>query len=396
MNTEQNLLRQQQLRNKKRKGGSVEKIPLAEPCLGGNEWKYIKECLDTNWVSSTGEFVDRFESNIAYYTGTKYAVATVNGTAAIHTALNILGVGPGDKVLVPTLTFIASVNPILYCGAEPVFIDSEEETYNIDPDQVIKKIYEMISNDEKPKVVIVVHLYGQPAEMDPIVDICKKNSIYLIEDATESLGSKYNGKMTGSLGDIACFSFNGNKLITAGGGGMLVTSNKDWAEKARYLTTQAKDDPVQFIHNEIGYNYRLTNIQAAMGVAQLEQIDEFIYRKRQIARYYYEKLSKTPGIIVTKEKKDIYCNYWLTTILVDEFEYGINSKELYKILQEKGIMVRPFFKPIHQLPMYKNYNTECNVAKKLWEKGICLPCSISISEKELEYVVDSIKKLFNL
>lgn len=371
----------------------MKKIPLAEPYLGGNEWKYIKECLDTNWVSSTGKFVDRFESGVARYTGTKYAVATVNGTAAIHTALNVLGIGPGDKVLVPTLTFIASVNPILYCGAEPVFIDSEEENYNIDPEQVVKMINEMLSNGEKPKAVIVVHLYGQPADMDSIIEICKQYNIYLIEDATESLGSEYKGKMTGSFGDIACFSFNGNKLITAGGGGMLVTDNKDWAEKARYLTTQAKDDPVQFIHNEVGYNYRLTNIQAAMGLAQLEQIDNFIIRKREIARYYYDKLNRISGITVTKEKEEMYSNYWLSTILIDEFEYGISSKKLYKNLQETGIMVRPFFKPIHQLPMYKKYSTECIVAQKLWERGICLPCSVNISEKELENVAESIKDI---
>ena len=254
----------------------MEKIPLSVPYLNGNEWDYIKECLDTNWVSSAGKFVDRFEGELAEYVGSDYAVATVNGTAAIHIALKLLGVDEGDKVLVPALTFIASVNPINYCNAEPVFLDSERETYNIDPEKMENVIKDLIAKVDKPKALIVVHLYGHPADMDPILEICKKYDIKIIEDATESLGSEYKGKRTGSIGDIGCFSFNGNKLITTGGGGMLVTDNKEYAEKARYLTTQAKDDPKQFIHNEVGYNYRLTNIQAAMGVAQLEQIDNFI------------------------------------------------------------------------------------------------------------------------
>jgi dTDP-4-amino-4,6-dideoxygalactose transaminase len=239
----------------------MDNIPLSIPHLDGNEWEYIKECLDTNWVSSVGKYVEKFEEDIAQYIGTNHAVATVNGTAAIHMALKVLGVKEGDKVLVPTLTFIASVNPIKYCNADPVFIDAEKETYNIDPDKLEEKIIELIKEGNKPKVLIVVHLYGHPAEMDFILDICKKYDIKVIEDATESIGSEYKEQKTGSIGDIGCFSFNGNKLITTGGGGMLVTDNEKWAEKVKYLTTQAKDDPEQFIHHEVGYNYRLTNIQ---------------------------------------------------------------------------------------------------------------------------------------
>ena len=368
----------------------MKEIPLSVPYLDGNEWEYIKECLDTNWVSSAGKYVDKFENNLAEYVDVDNAVATVNGTAAIHTALEVLGVSKGDKVLVPSLTFIASVNPIKYTGAEPIFVDSEKNTYNMDPEKLLKKIKQLVDNGEKPKAVIVVHLFGQPAKINEIVKICQEYDIYIIEDATESLGSKYNGEMTGSFGDISCFSFNGNKLITTGGGGMLVTDNDELAKNARYLTTQAKDDPVQFIHNEIGYNYRLTNIQAAMGVAQLEQIDDFIEKKREIASFYYNNLNDIKGVTVTKETKDSYSNYWLPTILVDKDEFGMDSKLLYKNLREEGIMVRPFFKPIHHMPMYSHKEFEGEVVDKLWEKGICLPGSVNLQKDEMNYIVNKI------
>lgn len=370
----------------------MKEIPLSVPYLNGNEWKYIKDCLDANWVSSVGKYVDEFETKLAEYVGTKYGVATVNGTAAIHTALKVLGVGPGDKVLVPSLTFIASVNPIFYCQAEPVFIDSEDKTFNIDPEKMIVKIKKMVQKGEKPLAVIVVHLFGHPVDMDPIIEVCKKYNIYIIEDATEALGSRYKGQMVGSIGDIGCFSFNGNKLITTGGGGMLVTDNKKWAEKAKYLTTQAKDDPVQFIHNEIGYNYRLTNIQAAMGVAQLEQIDEFIIKKRSIAAKYTKALIDIPGIRVNPEEDWAYNTFWLYSILVDENEFGMDSRTLYKRLNSIGIMARPFFKPIHHMPMYQQYESEITVADELWKQGINLPCSVGITDKEIDYVIDNIKE----
>lgn len=369
----------------------MEEIPLSVPHLDGNEWKYIKECLDTNWVSSAGKYVEKFEEEMAEYMGVNNGVAAVNGTAAIHTALNVLGVKEGDKVLVPALTFIASVNPVKYCNADPIFVDSEKETYNMDPVKLEKTIKNLIEIGKKPKAVIVVHLYGQPAKIEEIVDVCNKYDIYLIEDATESLGSKYKEDMTGSFGDISCFSFNGNKLITTGGGGMLVTDNDKWAEKARYLTTQAKDDPVQFIHEKIGYNYRLTNIQAAMGVAQLEQINEFIDKKRYINDFYCDNLNDISGITVTREANKAYSNYWLSTILVDEEEFGIDSKTLYKKLREEGIMVRPFFKPIDQMPMYKDSNFEGKIKHELWKKGICLPSSVGLSDDELDLVVNKIK-----
>ncbi len=369
----------------------MKEIPLSVPHLNGNEWEYVKECLDTNWVSSAGKYVDKFENDLAEYIGSENAVATVNGTAAIHTALKILGVEAGDTVLVPALTFIASVNPIAYCGATPVFVDSELDTYNIDPEKLEAKIKELINKGQKPKTVIVVHLYGQPAKIKEIAEICDKYDVYLIEDATESLGAKYKDQMTGTFGDFGCFSFNGNKLITTGGGGMLVANNDQWAEKARYLTTQAKDDAVQFIHHEVGYNYRLTNIQAALGVAQLEQVDEFIKKKREINDFYYENLNSIAGITVTRELDESYSNYWLSTMLVDKNEFGMNSKKLYKKLRSEGIMVRPFFKPINEMPIYNENSFNGENTQKLWDEGICLPSSVTLSQDELFYIIASIK-----
>jgi aminotransferase in exopolysaccharide biosynthesis len=373
---------------------NLENIPLSIPFLNGNEWEYIKECLDTNWVSSVGKYVEKFEDDIAAYIGTDYAVATVNGTAALHMALKVLGVEAGDKVLVPTLTFIASVNPIRYCNADPVFVDSERETYNMDPEKLEEKIKALIAKGNRPKAAVIVHLYGHPAKMDQIIDICKKYDIKVIEDATESLGSEYKGKKTGSIGDIGCFSFNGNKLITTGGGGMLVTDNEKWADKVKYLTTQAKDDPEQFIHHEVGYNYRLTNIQAAMGVAQLEQIEDFINKKREIAHKYNELLSNIEGIKINPDKDWAFNNYWLYSILIDEEKFGMDSKQLYNKLNEAGIMSRPFFKPIHNMPMYKDCDkTNTDNAAELWWQGINLPCSVSLDISKVEYISEKIKEI---
>lgn len=294
-------------------------------------------------------------------------------------------------MLVPALTFIATVNPVAYCGAAPVFIDSELETHNMDPAKLVELIN--INKGQKPKAVIVVHLYGQPAKIKEIAKICNKYDIYLIEDATKLLGSKYNKQMTGTFGDIGCFSFNGNKLITTSGGGMLLTDNDQLAEKARYLTTQAKDDSVQFIHNEVGYNYRLTNVQAAMGVAQVEQINEFIEKKREINDFYYKKLNSIEGITVTRELNNSYSNYWLSTILVDENEFGMDSKNLYKNLRNEEIMVRPFFKPISEMPMDSDNNFNGEITQKLWGEGICLPSSVNLKQKGMAHIIESIKNL---
>ncbi|MGM0502722.1 MAG: DegT/DnrJ/EryC1/StrS family aminotransferase, partial [Bacillota bacterium] len=263
-------------------------------------------------------------------------------------------------------------------------------SYNIDPQKTVAKIKELIARDEKPKAVIVVHLYGHPADIDPILDICEEYDIKVIEDATEALGSKYKEKKVGSLGDIGCFSFNGNKLITTGGGGMLVTDNKDYADYVKYLSTQAKDDPQNYIHNEVGYNYRLTNIQAAMGLAQLKHIEEFIAAKRNIAQQYNEAFSEVDGITINPEEDWAYNCCWLYTVLIDKNKYGIYSKELYKSLNEVGVGARPFWKPIHTMPMYEECEADIKVANQLWKQGINLPCSVGIKEEEIKTVIDKI------
>lgn len=281
-------------------------IPLCVPEISGNEWKYVKECLDTNWVSSAGSFVDRFEQELAAYVGTEYAIATCNGTAALHVALLVAGVQPDDEVLVSALTFISPANAIRYVGAWPVFMDAEPNYWQMDPEKVVSFLAKECQrrNDtlynkttgRRVKAILPVHILGHPVNMDPILEVARKYDLVVIEDATESLGAKYKGRMVGHLGDIACFSFNGNKIITAAAGGMIVTDKKEWAQKAKYLTTQAKDDPVEYIHNEIGYNYRLTNIQAAIGCAQLEQLDEYIAKKSGTAATYDAALEGVPGI----------------------------------------------------------------------------------------------------
>jgi perosamine synthetase len=357
-------------------------IPLIEPFICGNEWEYIKESLENNWVSSVGPFIERFEDDFARYLGAEHAVGTINGTAAIHTALKVLGIGEGDEVIVPTLTFVASANPVLYCRATPVFVDAESLTWNIDP----AKIEEVIT--PHTRAVVPVHLYGHPADMDPILELAKKYKLWVVEDATESPGSKYKGKAVGTLGDIGCFSFNGNKLITTGGGGMLVTDNGEYAKRARFLTTQAKNAGMEYYHPEVGYNYRLTNIQAAMGVAQLEQVDEFIEKKRWIAETYRELLTDIPGISLCQEQPWAYCNFWMFSVLVDEQAYGMGKEKLLAKFAEAQIQARPFFMPLHKLPPFKSCPAgNISVALRLHEQGINLPCSVGITSSQIEQVV---------
>lgn len=366
-------------------------IPLSVPQLSGNEWAYVKECLDTNWVSSTGRFVNLFEERMAEYLGIEHGVAVVNGTAAIHLALKLAGVDSGDRVMVPSLTFIASVNPIKYCGAEPVFIDVNRETWGMDPAAAAAKVAELEAKGQKVKAMIVVHLFGHPVDMDPLLALCRRHRIWLIEDATEALGSEYRGKKAGTIGDIGCFSFNGNKLITTGGGGMLVTRDRSLAEKARYLSQQAKDDPENFIHCQIGFNYRLTNIQAALGVAQLEQIEGFLAKKKTIAAWYRQELGGLDGIHLTPEQPWANHSFWLYSILVDPLKFGMGSRELIQYLRHHGIQSRPFFYPVHRLPMYEECDrTEMGETIGLWEEGVNLPSSVSLTEAELHRVVEVI------
>jgi len=364
-------------------------IPLCVPEIKGNEWKYIKDCLDTNWVSSAGSYVDRFERDFSKYLNAKRSVSTSNGTTALFLALKILGIGEGDEVIVPSLTFISPVNAIKYVGAEPVFVDVCRDTYVMD----VEKVEELITS--KTKAILPVHLYGHPVDMDRLVEIARKYGLYIIEDATESLGAFYKGKSVGTIGDIGCFSFNGNKLITTGAGGMLVTNNEELGKKAKFLSTQAKivNENKSFYHPEIGYNFRVPNLLAAMGCAQLENIDEYIENKRNNAAYYNELLGNVKGITLPIEKEWAKNVYWLYSIVVED-EYGIDRDELIKILAENEIESRPFFMPVHKMPPYVNCrHGDLSVTEELSRKGLNLPSSVGLTKEQIEKVCKVIKSI---
>jgi len=386
---------------------SNEFIPLSIPEIRGNEWNYVKQCLDTGWVSSVGSFVDRFEAEFASYVNVNHAVATVNGTAALHIALLVAGVQPEDEVLVSTLTFIAPVNAIHYVGAYPVFIDAEPIYWQIDTTLVIEFLEDKCvwANNElrnkitgrRVKAIIPVHILGHPVDIDPILDIAHKYKLVVIEDATESLGAKYKNQIVGSLGDIACFSFNGNKIITTGGGGMIVTSNKEWAKEAKYLTTQAKDNPVEYIHNNIGYNYRLTNIQAAIGCAQLELLDSYITQKREIASKYNQAFTDIFNIILMKEAEWADSIYWMYTILIDNKHHNIDSRMLMEIFQKYNIQTRPLWQPIHLNKPYQ-HNQICvgKVAVQLYHQALSLPCSVGLRDDQQDYIVNVLRNILHV
>jgi perosamine synthetase len=380
-------------------------IPLSIPEICGNEWLYIKECLDTGWVSSGGAFVDRFETELARYVGVKHAVSAVNGTAALHTALMVAGVEANDEVLIPALTFIAPANAIRYVGAWPVFIDVEADCWQMNPQKVndfldheclrIKGELRNKTTGRRVKALLPVDILGHPVDMDPIVTAARKYDLAVIEDATESLGAMYRENRVGGLGDIACFSFNGNKIITTGGGGMIVTNNGEWAQRAKHLTTQAKQDPVEYIHDEVGYNYRLTNIQAAMGCAQLEKLDNFIAAKRRIAEGYTKDLLGIPGIAPMRQAPWARSIYWLYTILIDEHSYGISSRCLLRKLTQAKIQTRPLWQPLHQSKVYQAcqaYHVE--TAELVHRDALSLPSSAGLSDQDRERVVTAIREIF--
>jgi perosamine synthetase len=377
-------------------------IPLSIPEIRGNEWKYIKECLDTNWVSSVGAFVERFERSVAGYVGTRHGVSAVNGTAALHVALLVADIQPDDEVLVSTLTFIAPVNAIRYVGAWPVFIDADPAYWQMDPALVVSFLedecvwvnHELRNKTTKRRVrgILPVHILGHPVDLDPILEIARKYDLVVIEDASEALGTRYKGRMAGALGDIACFSFNGNKLITTGGGGMVVTDNDTIARKAKYLTTQAKDDPLEYVHNEIGFNYRLTNILAAMGVAQMEQLDDFIATKHQIAGRYQQGLGDIPGITLIPQAPWAASTFWLYTILVDEAVSPLNSRAILQKLGAEGIQTRPLWTPIHMSPAHKNaVAVGGGNAEALHQKSLSLPCSVGLSQSDQDVVISYLR-----
>ena len=379
-------------------------IPLAAPEIRGNEWRYVKECLDTAWVSSVGPYVESFEQMVAQQAGTKHAVATVNGTSALHIALLVAGVRPEDEVLVSTLTFIAPVNAIRYTGAWPVFIDAEPAYWQMDPDRAVNflerecrwhegNLYNRTTG-RRVAAIIPVHILGHPVDLDPILEVARKFGLKVIEDATEGLGATYKGRGVGSFGDIACFSFNGNKIITTGGGGMLVTNNEEWARKAKYLTTQAKDDPIEYVHGEVGYNYRLTNLLAAVGCAQMEQLAAYVAAKRKVAARYTENMKNLPGIVPMGNAPWAASTFWMYTILIDEETFGMDSRLLMHTLGSHKIQCRPLWQPIHQSPAYASTNQLIMpVAEQLARRGLSLPCSVGLTESEQDRVIAALLEL---
>ena len=381
-------------------------IPLSVPEIKGNEWDYVKECLDTNWVSYVGHYVNKFEEVMADYVGVQYAIATASGTAALHTALLVAGIQENDEVLVSTLTFVAPVNAIRYVGAWPVFIDSEPKYWQMDPNKVVDflnqecrwkngKLYNRLTG-RQIKAILPVHILGHPVDINSIVEIARKFNLTVIEDAAESLGAKYYEKSVGDLGDISCFSFNGNKVVTTGGGGALLTNNEEWAVRAKHITTQSKQDSLEYVHDEIGYNYRMNNIAAAIGVAQMEQLDSFIDKKRQIASMYFQGLQDLADCSLMEEAKYAFSTFWLYTLLIHESAVDIDSRQVIRELQEFGIQSRPLWRPAHRQKMFQDcvyYGADC--ADSMNALGVQLPSSVGLQIEEQEYVIQTLCSLLN-
>ena len=362
-------------------------IPVAAPMLIGNERAYVTDCLESTWISSCGKYVGRFETAFANFCGVKYALSCCNGTAALHLVLMAFGVGPGDEVIVPTLTFVATANAVTYCGAKPVFVDSDLETWNIDPLLIEKKI------TPRTKGIIVVHLYGNPCEMDMILEIAHRHSLFVIEDAAEVHGAEYKGRKIGSTADAATFSFYGNKIVTCGEGGMVVTNNDILANKIRQLKGQGVGIGRHYWFPMIGYNYRLSNLAAAIGLAQLEKIDWHIQRRIEIARYYYKELQGVAGLIFQKEKPWAKHVYWMFNVLLDE-SIAFERDELIKQLYDRGIETRPIFYPLHILPPYKPLGKEevFSIADRISQRGITLPTWAGLTERDIKYICGNLRE----
>ena len=371
------------------------KILLASPHMSdeGYEQQFIKEAFDTNWIAPLGENVNKFEEEIANYVGVKTGAALSAGSAAIHLGLKALNVKQGDIVFCSSLTFSATCNPIIYQNATPVFIDSEYETWNMDP-LALEKAFEKYPN---PKAVIVVHLYGTPAKMDEIIKICKKHNVPLIEDAAESLGSIYNGQQTGTFGEYGVFSFNGNKIITTSGGGMLVSNNEDGIKKVRFWATQSKEPVRHYEHKEIGYNYRMSNICAGIGRGQLKVLDKRIEKKTEIYNKYKNELEKVKEIKMQPIPKNTKPNHWLSVMTIDK-DSKVKPLNIMETLEKENIDSRPVWKPMHLQPVFKEYdfitakNDGTSVSEDLFNRGVCLPSDTKMTEEEQERVIDIIKK----
>jgi dTDP-4-amino-4,6-dideoxygalactose transaminase len=374
---------------------------LSGPNMGGNVWKYVKDCLDTGWVSSVGSYVDDFEKMTAAFAGTKYAVATSNGTTALHICLVMLDVNANDYVITPNITFIATCNAIRYTGAHPILIDADELNWQIDLNLLeqflenetiqINGACHLKKDGKRIPVIMPVHVLGNICDMDRLLQLSKKHNLVVVEDSTEALGSYYQNKHAGSFGLMGTFSYNGNKIITTGGGGMIVTDDEQLAKRAKHLTTQAKSDPFEYMHDEIGYNYRLVNVAAAMGVAQMEQLPDFINRKKEIIAFYKNGLEGTGDISFQQVNAAVNPNWWLPTIKTTK------QREVLAALNGNKMQSRPFWVPMNQLPMFKDeiYVNQNDRSDFLYKHCLSIPCSTNITDEDLQSVVNQIKSVYH-
>jgi dTDP-4-amino-4,6-dideoxygalactose transaminase len=371
----------------------MKRIYLSPPHMDGRERELLLQACDSNWITTLGPHVDAFEQEMCEKIGVKHAVALVSGTAALHLALLMLGVERGDMVLCSDLTFVASANVIHYCGAEPVFIDSDRSTWNMNPGLLEEGLDACAKKGRLPKAAIVVDIYGQCADYDPIVKTCEKNGIPMVEDAAEALGATYNGTYAGRFGVMGVFSFNGNKIVTTSGGGMLVSDNEEYIDRAKFLSTQARDPAPHYQHSHIGFNYRLSNLLAAIGRGQLERLDEKVTKKRTINAFYRKALSDVPGIEFMPEASFGRSNCWLTLILITPEEFGADREHVRLALEAENIESRPIWKPMHLQPVFKDFHIRGGaVSEDLFERGLCLPSGTQMTEGDLERVVKIIRR----
>lgn len=363
------------------------RIFLSAPHMSGNELKYIEKVFESNYIAPLGEYVNKFEESIKSYTNTQNALAVINGTAALHLALRVLGIGKDDDVLASSFTFIGSINAIIYQGANPIFIDSDKQSWNLSAKLLNKYLCEC---SKKPKALIVTHLYGMSADIQKISDICKLHGVYLIEDAAESLGATLKNQHTGTFGDFGVYSFNGNKILTTSGGGMLVSNNKEWIEKAKFYSTQAKEPFVHYEHLEYGYNYRMSNVLAAIGVAQMEVIEQRVAKKREIFSWYKEFLKDLDEVTFMPELENSRGNRWLTAMIFEKTNYN----KVIKALEEVNVESRPLWKPMHMQKLFKDNKAVTNgTSEELFEKGLCVASSTTMSKEEVKMICEIIKKV---
>ena len=370
------------------------KIWLSSPHMGENEYKYVTEAFDLNWIAPVGPHLNDFETNLSKISDGKHIAALSSGTSAIHLALILLGVECGDEVLCSSFTFSASANPIVYQGAKPIFIDSEMDSWNMCPEYLEMAIKDRIENGKKPKAIILVHLYGMPAKMKEIISISEKYNIPIIEDAAEGLGSTYFGKPLGCLTEFGIYSFNGNKIITTSGGGALISSDEKQIQKAKFLATQARDNAPHYEHSHIGFNYRLSNVSAAIGLGQLEVLQDRVNKRREIFEFYKKELSEIKEIFFLEEMEGFYSNRWLSTILISE-DSKVNREDLRLYLEKDNIEARPLWKPMHQQPIFKNcLSFGGKNSEYLFQYGLCLPSGSNMSDEDLYRIITKIKEAF--